>query len=284
MDRKTVQRAGERAGERTLGAVVRLGAVLMVLSLAGCGGPDEEVAEAPPPAPAEWGYGIDNGPARWAELRPGYTLCGSGTRQSPVDLGGATPADLPDVHLEYREVPLEVFHDGRSAGVRFTRNSFIEVGGGIFDLEELHFHLPGEHRLDGREFPAEMHFVHQNGYGDLAVVGILMMEGAELPALAPLLSHLPRKELDGPLPVDGETVELPELLPEERLDFRYAGSLTTPPCTEKVRWYVLRSPVAVSAAQLAALREVVRGNSRPVQERHGRTVGMDVRAESAETE
>lgn len=267
MDRKTIRKGWWRSA-------------CLALLLTACGGADEEVAEAPPAAPTEWGYGIDNGPARWADLRPEYALCRSGTQQSPVDLAGATPADLPDVHFEYREVPLEVFHDGRSAGARFARNSFIEVGGGIFDLEELHFHLPSEHRVDGKGFPAEMHFVHQNGYGDLAVVGVLMAEGAELRELAPLLTHLPREETEGPQPVAGETLELPELLPEETLDFRYAGSLTTPPCTEKVRWYVLRSPVEVAGAQLAALREAVRGNSRPVQDRHGRPVGMDVRAEA----
>lgn len=276
MDRKTIRKGGERSSKRA----PWWGVVGVALLLTGCGGGDEEVAEAPPPAPTEWGYGIDNGPARWADLRPEYALCGSGTQQSPVDLGGATPARLPDVHFEYREVPLEVFHDGRSAGASFTRNSFIEVGGAIFDLEELHFHLPGEHRVDGRSFPAEMHFVHQNGYGDLAVVGVLMMEGAELPALDPLLTHLPREKTEGSQSVAGETLELPGLLPEETLDFRYAGSLTTPPCTEKVRWYVLRSPVEVSGAQLAGLREVVRANNRPLQDRRGRTVAMDVEAEA----
>lgn len=280
MDRKTIPQGGARAWR----GVAWPGAVVLALLLIGCGGGEEEVAEAPPPAPTEWGYGIDNGPARWADLRPEYALCGSGTQQSPVDLGAASPAELPDVHFEYRSVPLEVFHDGRSAGAGFERNSFIEVGGGIFDLEELHFHLPSEHRVEGRSFPAEMHFVHENGYGDLAVVGVLMVEGAELPALEPLLTHLPRERTEGSRPVAGETLELPGLLPEERLDFRYPGSLTTPPCSEKVRWYVLRSPVELSGGQLAALREAVRGNARPVQDRNGRPVAMDVRAESAETE
>lgn len=261
-----------------------LAVACLMLLLTGCGGGGEEVAEAPPPAPTEWGYGIDNGPARWAELRPEYALCGSGAQQSPVDLGGATPAQLPDVHFEYRSVPLEVFHDGRTAGASFTRNSFIEVGGAIFDLEEFHFHLPSEHRVDGRGFPAEMHYVHQNGYGDLAVVAVLLVEGAELPALAPLLSHLPREKTQTPRRVAGEMIDLPGLLPDQPLDFRYAGSLTTPPCTEKVRWYVLRSPVEVSGDQLAGLREVVQGNNRPLQDRRGRTVAMDVEAEAEDSE
>jgi carbonic anhydrase len=280
MDRVTIRRPGEPAPGRARWR----GVACLALLLTACGGGDKEVTEAPPPAPTEWGYGIDNGPARWADLRPEYALCGSGTRQSPVDLGAATPADLPDVDLEYRSVPLEVFNDGRTAGAHFTRNSFLEVGGSIFDLEELHFHLPSEHRVDGRSFPAEMHFVHQNGYGELAVVAVLVEKGAELPALAPFLAHLPRQASDSPQPVAGATLNLPALLPEQKLDYRYAGSLTTPPCTEKVRWYVLRSPVSCSAAQLAALREVVRGNNRPVQDRNGRTVAMDAFATDLESE
>ena len=262
-----------------------LGAVCLTLLLAGCGGEEPEVAEPAPPAPVEWGYGTDNGPAVWASLKPGYSLCGSGTEQSPIDLGGATPADLPDLHFEYRDVPLEVFADGRSAGATFPRNSFIEVNGTIFDLEEMHFHLPGEHRVDGRSFPAEMHFVHRNGYGDLAVIGVLLAEGAELEALEPLVEHLPSAKSRTSTPIADDRLDLPGLLPEERLDFRYAGSLTTPPCTEKVRWYVLQVPVEASSTQLATLRELVQGNnSRPPRDLHGRTVAKDLTVTAPETE
>lgn len=58
----------------------------------------------------------------------------------------------------------------------------------------------------------------------------------------------------------------------------YEGSLTTPPCSESVHWNVLAAPVALSAAQVAAFRELFpEGTHRPVQELNGRVVAASSR-------
>lgn len=260
---------------RGLASVLPLAAVL--LFAAGCGRNRPEVAEPQPPKPPpQWGYGPDNGPSMWAGLRPQYALCGSGTRQSPVDLATAISKDLPDVTFVYRPAPLVVFHHRNTVGAELAPGNFMEVGGSMFDVAEIHFHAPSEHTVAGKHYPAEMHLVHRDGLGNMAVVGVFLTEGAENPAFQPLLDNLPPEVADGSTPVPGASLDLAALLPEDHQDTRYLGSLTTPPCTERVRWYVLRTPVALSATQLDRLRSFVDGTNRPVQELHGRLLEMDL--------
>ena len=81
--------------------------------------------------------------------------------------------------------------------------------------------------------------------------------------------------------VEGATVNALDLLPSEGTYFSYPGSLTTPPCSEGVKWHVLTTPTQMSQAQLDAMAEILHGNFRPVQELHDRE--LDVDTESAAT-
>jgi carbonic anhydrase len=149
----------------------------------------------------------------------------------------------------------------------------IVLRGARYDLLQFHWHAPAEHELEGRETPLEMHFVHRRADGSLLVVGVFIERGRRSRDLAPIFSELPERA--------GETrdvtdVRLRDLLPEERESFRYAGSLTTPPFTEGVRWNVLAEPLTLSKRQIQAFRELFdEGNSREVQPLNGRAVLSD---------
>ncbi len=219
---------------------------------------------------APWGYDGAEGPAHWGDLDAAYRACGEGTRQSPIDLAEATPADVPAPAVRYPAMPLDVTNDGHTVRVAATRGARLDPGaaaGAGWRLQQFHFHHPGEHTVNGAHRPLEIHFVHTHpdrpGY---VVLGVLAEAGAANPALATILDHAPEKAGGSAAP-DGVTVDPAALLPPAgaRGAWRYHGSLTTPPCTEKAAWVVFTTPVTVSRDQIDRFAALYTGNNRPVQ-------------------
>lgn len=238
-------------------------------------GPAEAHAAAPAPAAhaeapahngAHWAY---NDQAAWASVAG---ACASGHEQSPINLSSAAPmAETPDLTPRYLPMDGAFVNNGHTLQFTPTQaNAFLTIGQDAFTFAQFHFHAPAEHTLDRRAYPAELHFVHRNGAGQLAVVGVFIEEGAENAALTALLAAKPAGE--GETQATHLQANLNVLLPSDRTYFSYAGSLTTPPCTEGVRWNVLRTPIQASAAQIAALREALGASSRHVQPLGERTV------------
>ena len=136
----------------------------------------------------------------------------------------------------------------------------------------MHFHAPSEHTIEGVQYAAEMHFVHKASDGALTVVGVMIAEGAaDNAAWAPYVDALTTvKGTDGSASIDWAA-----MLPAEQLTYRYEGSLTTPPCTEGVHWFLMTQPVELSAAQIAKITAAYTGNFRPIQALNGREVQVD---------
>ncbi|MDA1183035.1 MAG: carbonic anhydrase family protein [Acidobacteria bacterium] len=237
-----------------------------------CAPPAPPVAQdTRPSGPVQWGYGREDGPAVWGDLSVDYDLCATGTRQSPVDLRSVSAAEPEAFTFDYKDSAIELVNDGRTVRATYDPGSEVDIGGQRFGLRELHFHAPSEHTVGGRSFPAEVHFGHQSSAGDLAVIAAFLDVGRHSDALAPVLDRLPT------------TIDLPRAVLDNRLSaaailgsvgevMRYDGSLTKPPCTEGVRWFVLADAIAVDDAQIEQLRAVVYDNSRPVQPRNNRTI------------
>lgn len=209
------------------------------------------------------------GALRWGELDPSFAVCAEGAQQSPVDLAGATPADPGTLDIRWQTTTAQVVDNGHTIQVDVAEGGSINLEGRQFSLLQFHFHLPSEHTVEGTALPMEVHFVHQAAEGDLAVVGVFMDIGEGHPAL---------EGIWGTIPAQGEPpATLPELdprtlLPEEPSHFRYAGSLTTPPCSEVVSWVVMTEPIEISRAQADAFAARYSMNARPVQELHRRFV------------
>jgi carbonic anhydrase len=239
-------------------------------------------AVKPPANAAHWDYEAD-GPDRWGSLSPDFAACGAGKRQSPIDLHGAKPARLTQLLTRFQPAELRVVHHehmadvvntGHSVQVNAAGGDTVTIGDERFVLLQYHFHSPSEHHVDGRAYPAEMHLVHKAADGKLAVIGVLFEEGAANPALDPIWANLPSaKGEESHLP--HVTVNADDLLPMARASYRYSGSLTTPPCSEDVTWIVMSTPVTMSSAQLAQLRQVLAANNRPVQPLNGRPLVLE---------
>ena len=213
----------------------------------------------------KWGYEGDGGPSEWAELAPEFAICGEGKAQSPIDIRDVVETALVDIEFQYGETANHIVNNGHTIQVDVDAGSHIVYNGITYDLLQFHFHAPSEHTIAGEAAPMEIHFVHKDrNSNNLAVVGILLNEGENAnDAYAPVFDSMPA-EVGAP-DMDGESIELESLLPDRRGYFTYQGSLTTPPCSEVVRWLLLDTPVALSSAQMAAYRAIYDDNARPLQ-------------------
>ncbi|WP_121217029.1 carbonic anhydrase [Oceanibaculum indicum] len=220
-----------------------------------------------------WDYKGQTGPAFWSSLSPSYWACGNGIRQSPIDVTAVTLADLPPLTLKYPGGALSVMNTGRVLKLRGGPRDVLDSGWSAYNLRHIDIRVPAEHRLDGREFAAELQLVHQRADGHVAILSVLMDEGRPNRGIDRVLAALPSGSgLERTLP--DQSFSAHELLPDDLSYARYTGSLTVPPCTERVDWFVLRRPLTLSAEQARLLREAVggTGNARPLQPRNGREI------------
>ena len=220
-----------------------------------------------------WGYQGEGAPSHWGDLDPEFKTCKVGKAQSPIDLVAATMSkgNAGGLKVNYSKVPLVLTNNGHTLQVDYQPGSTLTLGDKSYELLQFHFHNTSEHTLNGKSFPLEVHFVHKNAQGQLAVVGAFVEEGAENAALKAVFAKAP-KEVVAKQTIHGESINGADVLPANKEYMAYTGSLTTPPCTEAVSWNVLTTPVKVSKAQIAQFETIYRDNYRPVQALNGRAV------------
>ena len=232
-------------------------------------------ADAAHPAPAHgkphWTYEGDSGPEHWGEMSAEFAACSAGRVQSPIDVSLASAHGERGFAASYRPVPLQVLHNGHTVQFNTPGSGELVLNGVTFELLQIHFHTPSEHVVRGQHAPLEAHFVHKSAGGALAVLGVFVIPGAENPALAAMIRHLPEHETPAADHPD-TAIDPSDLLPAERGFTWYLGSLTTPPCSEGVNWHVLSTPITASPEQIARLERAMGHNARPPQNLHGRLV------------
>ena len=221
-----------------------------------------------------WGYEAENGPDVWEKLSPEYGLCGAGIHQSPIDIVNPTPAKLPVITFNYQSTSLNIRNTGNTIEVVPPEGSWIEVDGTKYHLLQFHFHAPSEHTVSGNPSDMEMHLVHKSEEGTLAVIAVLIESGSINTAFDPLWQYLPSVP-DESEQIKDFTLNALNLLPRPKHTYRYTGSLTTPPCSEGVKWFVLTTPIEMSHSQIAAFKAILYGNNRPVQPLNGRELLID---------
>lgn len=206
-------------------------------------------------------------------MAPAFATCKTGAAQSPIDLHGAIGADLPNLQLAWQPGLPTLTNNGHPIQVNLPAGGMLTVDGEPYQLLQFHFHAHSERTVDRKASPLEIHFVHKNSAGGLAVLGVLVEEGAANPTLEQLFANLPSaaaKPLALAAPNDPSS-----LLPRDRACFRYDGSLTTPPSSEGVKWHVLKATTTASPAQIAAFTALYPNDARPVQPRGVRALQLD---------
>jgi carbonic anhydrase len=219
---------------------------------------------------AHWGYQGETGPDAWGRMQPEFATCANGQRQSPIDIRGGIRVDLEPVQFDYRASRFAVVDNGHTVQVNVEAGNAITAMGRRFDLVQFHFHRPSEERIDGRQFDMVAHLVHKNAEGKLAVVAVLLDRGSTHPLVQTVWNNLPLEKGDE-VRASG-TLDLANLLPQDRRYHTYMGSLTTPPCSEGVTWIVMAQPVAISSEQIGVFSHLYPMNARPVQAASGRLI------------
>jgi len=246
-------------------AVLALGAATMAAS-----------AQSAGQTTAHWDYVGKDGPLRWGKLDPAYQACSQGKQQSPIDIRGAhLDKTLQPIEFHYIAGPVTEENNGHTIVMHVDPGSYIVAEGVRYDLVQFHFHHPAEHPFKGKLSDMVVHLVHKSADGKLAVVAVRLSEDRGNPnaTMATLWQDLPKTV--GTSAKVTQMVNPGGLLPADRGYWTYMGSLTTPPCTEGVRWFVYEEELSISREQLREFAAIYRMNSRPVQELHGRKIVAD---------
>lgn len=215
---------------------------------------------------ALWSYVGLSGPKHWSEVSAKFSLCGQGAEQSPVNIETDKGELNHDLQASYKDTPLHLVDNGHTVQEEVEPGSRILVGGRESELVQFHYHTPSENHLDGKEYPLELHFVHKGGNGELSVIAVMVEPGKANAEVDHLVGFLPHSNEEVREP--RTTLHPYALLPKSLDYYGFQGSLTTPPCTEGVRWMVLKATISMSPRQIASFEHLHGANARPVQRHH----------------
>ncbi len=194
-----------------------------------------------------------------------------GKNQSPINITTSLDAKLDAIAPSYTTASNAIVNNGHTIQVNVDGGSTLTVDGMTFELKQFHFHTPSENHIEGKSFPLEAHFVHLDKEGNIAVLALMFEEGEENKALAKVWEKMPKEAHEKSALVLSDISKA--LLPENKEYYRFNGSLTTPPCSEGVRWLVLKTPVSISKAQVEAFAHTMHHpNNRPIQATNARLI------------
>jgi carbonic anhydrase len=222
---------------------------------------------------ANWSYQGKTGPLRWGKLDPAYAACSKGHEQSPIDIRGAhLNKALQPIEFHYLAGPITLENDGHAIVAHVNPGSYIVADGVRYNLVDYVFRHPSEETVKGKLSDMSVQLVHKSADGQMAILAVRLIENQNFPnaTLAALWEHLPT--------VAGKTEKITALinpgglLPADRGYWTYMGSLTTPPCTEGVRWFVFEQQVTLSRDQLRTFVDLYKINTREIQDAHGRRI------------
>jgi carbonic anhydrase len=218
-----------------------------------------------------WDYGDAHGPNHWGDLEPDFATCKTGHHQSPIDIRNPRKADLPPIRFDYKPSALHIIDNGHTIMINYEPGSSISVGEKKYALKQFHFHRPSEEKINGKSFDMTLHLVHADREGKLAVVAVLLQAGEDNSLVRELWKDLP-KEKEKEEILDQVQIDVSQLVPSDHSYYTFSGSLTTPPCSEDVTWFVLKQPMTISQAEIQQFSKLYRNDARPTQPLYGRTV------------
>lgn len=205
----------------------------------------------------DWSYVGRTGPDHWSKLDEKYAQCNYGQMQSPIN--------LEKQNMLSNKEEIKFHYEACENSINAKNSKHIEIGDNVFKMLKFHFHMPSEHSIDYMRYPAELHLVHMDENGKLAVVGIFLTIGKEdNTSIDNIIAASGRSNQEKYKVEDGD---LMSLIPKDKRYLHYQGSLTTPPCSEGVEWYVFKKPLVISQEEMKNLRKLIPDdNARPIQD------------------
>lgn len=230
----------------------------------------EPVVEKPAVS-LEWSYAGNNGPNSWGDIRPEYQTCKTGKSQSPVNLKWSKPISDNPIKFSYGPSQAQIENTGYTYRLRFTASNTILFKGETYILEKLEVRSPTEHTLSGNSLPMELQLYHKTSSGlKTAILSLIVIEGKQAPWFDEIWAQAKNVQ-------PGQTstmfnVNPSVIIPPAKTHYHYVGSLTHPPCSEGVDWFIYNTPLQLSREQIAAFRSSYNDNNRKVQPLNDRKV------------
>ena len=234
------------------------------------------------PATAQHGeftYNGDTGPGFWSTLEEDFSACAASPtgHQSPIDIDAVIEdAFLGPLNLLVNQMSYTVVNNGHTIMATPKFGGALFLNGDFYTLQQFHFHTLSEHIIQGNRGVMELHAVFTDVNGNNAVVGMLYKIGKPNLFLQQLISAgLPQLTTSSAVTIN--SLGLEEAFTNTSSYYTYAGSLTTPPCTENVTWIVLKQWAELSPEQFEAFRTILGNDFRPIQARNRRVVRATLR-------
>lgn len=221
---------------------------------------------------AHWGYEGENSPSNWGKMKESFKLCSTGRMQTPINIIPTEDVNIKDLGFKYNTNSTNILNNGHTIQVNIDSGSTINIDGTEYELKQFHFHTPSENNINGNKYELEAHFVHISKDGQIAVVGVMFEKGKSNPTIEKIWEKLPIK-IDETKDIKLSTEEIKSIMPDNKDYYKFIGSLTTPPCTENVKWNVFKTPLTISEDQVKKFFDIFgHSNSRPIQETNERII------------
>jgi len=228
----------------------------------------------------KWGYDGVTGPANWGEI--GYPLCNTGEQQSPVNIPHDAELKNDGLLFNYKPSIIQAINTGNTVKFDYEWTSYLRAEGKRYNLISIDLHSPSTHAIDNVYYPMEMHLMHRTYYGKKAIVSVFLQDekiakvsqSADYNAsVDSVFTSLPTTA--GKAIHSKQRFNATDLLPADKSYYQYQGSLTIPPCSEAISWFVLKQPITVTSDQLMRFRALYDHNARPVQALNSRYFGNE---------
>lgn len=220
---------------------------------------------------SHWGYEGQEAPTNWGNLSPEFSTCGNGKNQSPINIEHVQKTHQSKLKLNFKSGKQEIINNGHTIQVNVSEGNTLELDNDVFTLQQFHFHSPSENEIKGKHFPMEVHFVYKDKDGAITVMALMFEQGKPNQQLEQAWQQMPTEV--GKIDTLNNPVDIKALLPKKLDFYRFSGSLTTPPCTEGVRWIVLEHETNASNEQIQKFHSIMHhDNNRPVQPLNGRII------------
>ncbi|WP_353929552.1 carbonic anhydrase family protein [Okeanomitos corallinicola TIOX110] len=214
-----------------------------------------------------WSYSGDTNPNQWGKISSEFSLCEVGKNQSPINIENVQERKSIDLDFNYRPTPLSITDTGYNVQVNYQPGNKIKINNHEYELLQFHFHTPSEHTINSQPSVMEIHLLHRNSQGELAVLGVMIEPGKSNSLIDDIILYQVGKN-------EYATINAADLLPNNKNYFSYNGSLTTPPCSENVKWIIFVEPIQASKNQILAVQALYETNARPVQPRNDRIIQL----------
>ncbi len=248
-----------------------LSAITAMLLATGCANHNENM-EHGKTHKAHWSYDGHTGPAHWGELKEEFAMCKKGMMQTPINIVATEDTNLKALAFDYTTNATNIVNNGHTVQVNIASGSSINIDGIDYELKQFHFHTPSENNINGQKYALEAHFVHATKEGNLAVVAVMFKEGKANPILEKVWSKFPL-QVNNAVDIKLSTNDIKAIMPSNKEYYKFMGSLTTPPCSENVKWNVFKTPMTISKEQVKQFFDTFgHSNNRPIQDTNKRTI------------